>query len=403
MLTGLAAIWAMQGPAEAGAAEPTAVLARLEWGTSVCGDAEGFASRVSKRSPRVRFVERSAQVRVLLSISPEGPALAARVRLEGTGRPALDRHILSPDCDDALDALALVVAITLEGWPAPQRRHSPLRQAPRRVPLAPPATEIPGAGAPAEPPVTLETLPAPSEPAVVPEPSPTPSEPRAAPPVVSPPKSSSPADAPPEPPVASQPVPSEPPDESVENASDGPALRLSAALVVQMLAGVAPAPIAGGGLFLRATWDGEGLFSPEIGVGYTHHRRAGFRETEGEATFALDSGTLEFCPLRIGSAEIALRPCAIGALGRLTASAERTFEGGSRTRPWATAGGGLVGSARWGVFDFRLVGAFSAPFVRDSFRFGTEECVESSCGSNVFDRVDAGVWLAGAAIGFLLR
>jgi hypothetical protein len=401
MLTGLTAIWAMLG-GEAAAAEPAAVLARLEWGTSVCGDAEGFASRVSKRSLRVRFVERAPQVRVLLSIRPEGAALAARVRLEGPGRPALDRHILSPDCDDALDALALVVAITLEGWPAPPRRAPPPRRTPRRVPVPPPATELPVPEARAEPPAALETAPSPDEPAIV-EPLPNPLEPPSPPPTAS---TSEPTAAvegtppAPEPPVVMTPLPLGPPEADGDAAVDGPALRLSAALAVQWLAGLAPAPIAGGGLFLRATWDGEGVLSlsPEFGLGFTHHRGGGFQEPGGEAAFALDSGTLEFCPLRIGNADIALRPCALGSLGRLTATGERTFDGHSRSRPWATAGGGLVGSARWGVFEFRLAGAFSAPFVRDSFSFGSAEN-----GGSVFDRVDAGVWLAGAAVGVLLR
>ena len=100
----------------AGAAER--VPTRLVWDGSTCGSEQDFAARVMQRNRAIRFVSSGEEVAVRLSIAPGPAGLDARVRIEAKGRAPVTRRIQSPDCDDALDALALVVAIGVEGRPA---------------------------------------------------------------------------------------------------------------------------------------------------------------------------------------------------------------------------------------------------------------------------------------------
>ncbi|HKO93809.1 MAG TPA: hypothetical protein VJU61_21795, partial [Polyangiaceae bacterium] len=101
---GCGALW-FAGSARA--APPDAVLTRIDWHGAICGPSQGFAQRVSRRTERVRFVERKEGLRLRVDIERHADAFDATVTFSASGRPPVRRSITSPDCDDALDALAL--------------------------------------------------------------------------------------------------------------------------------------------------------------------------------------------------------------------------------------------------------------------------------------------------------
>jgi hypothetical protein len=349
------------------------VPTRLVWGGSVCGSAEDFVARVGKRTTIARFVQRGQRLVVRARIERRGTGLEASASIEARGRAPIVRRIESPDCDDALDALALVVAIGIEG-----RSGSP-RAAPRarRRPPAP------------EPPAPVETPPEPLTPDVdaaptelpAPEPAPSP-EPA---PVTQPAPAPSPRTSPP---------PSEARVPEVDSkAVSAPAeidvgLGLSAALSI----GVAPQPMLGGALWISAGWARQSVWSPELVFSAQYQRVDGLTRVSGQADFALSAGSLSLCPVRLGTAELVIRPCASGALGRLEGEGHATFDARSSQRPWRAVGGTLEGLARVGVVEFRAVLGAAAPLSRDRFSFDVP-CAEGSiCEADVFHRVAPVIW-----------
>lgn len=356
---------------------------RLVWDGGVCGAADDFAARVGKRSNVVRFVQRGQRLTVRLRIERRGDGLDASARIEERGRAPVVRRLQSPDCDDALDALALVVAIGVEGASHSQRTapRARRRPPPRERPVPPIET-------PAEPlaPEAIETPTEVTAPAPEPAPSPPPpSEPPA-------PAASAPTPRPSPPPPAR-----EPPAASASaldaGASAAPApIELGAGLSAAMAVGVAPDPLWGGALWISAAWARDGIWSPELVVSGQYQRLDSLSRAGGQADFVLSSGSLSVCPLRFGSALLSVRPCASGTLGRLAVDGHSTFDPRSYVRPWRAAGGTLEGLARAGVVEFRAVLGATAPLSRDSFSFDAACAAGSICETDVFHHVEPVIW-----------
>jgi hypothetical protein len=359
---------------------------------------------VLKRTQRVRFVESGERLTVRLSIAPQGDGLDARVVLQAPGRADVVRHIASPDCDDALDALALVVAISLEA------QSQEIRVAPRVAPRRPPSRARPKPAPLPEPPAPPEVSAEPDPVAAPIAPEPPPAE------VPAPPAEPEkpPAAAPPEPATAERPeleIAPPTPAVSVEMDKDpeldaGPSmtsepegLGLAGGISAQVLFGVVPEAMLGGQVWLRGAWERESMWSPELTLGFAHQRRDGYvREDEGQADFELNAGSLALCPLRLGSSTLHVRPCAVGSAGRLKSSGHRTFFPGEYDRPWVTLGGEVQGVARLGVLELRASLGLVGPLIRDRFRFGPPCRAEAPC-EGIFHRVDASLWMAGVGAG----
>jgi hypothetical protein len=359
------------------------VATRLVWDGSACGSAEDFVARVGKRTNVARFVQRGQRLVVRARIERRGAGLEASASIEARGRAPVVRRIESPDCNDALDALALVVAIGIEG------RSSPPRAAPRARRRTPAPERPAPVETPAEP-LTPDVSAAPTElPAPPPEPAPTP-EPSPVPPPA-------PVNEPPtpEPPVLApsppSPAPSAPEVDSkavLAPAEIDVGVGLSAALSI----GVAPQPLLGGALWISAGWVRESVWSPELVLSAQYQRMDGLARVSGQADFALSVASLSLCPVRLGTATIVVRPCASGALGRLEGEGHATFDARSSQRPWRAVGGTLEGLARVGVVEFRAVLGAAAPLSRDSFGFDVP-CVEGPvCEADVFHHVAPVIW-----------
>lgn len=348
----------------------------------------------------MRFVKGGEALTVRLSIAPEGLRLRATLSLDSKGREPVVRHIESPDCDDALDALALVVAISVES----RSRELSERARPRRSRRARPPARRQAREQPAPPEVVPESAASEPDPQLTREPaSPPPSAPL---PVVAPASEPAPAPAelgsPPRAPIA----PAATARQGIEPESAPPPeprarLVFAGGIAAQLLVGAAPTALLGGQIWGRARWERDALFSPELGLSVGHQRLDGFDEPAGQVDFGLSAASLDLCPLRLGRSDFHVQPCLSGSLGRLRSKGEATLFPGGETRPWATWGGNVQLVARWHVVELRGSLGLAQPLVRDGFRFGPA-CAGASCEAGVFHRVEPVVWLStlGAGLAF---
>jgi hypothetical protein len=358
---GCGAFW-ISGPARA--SEPGPVQAQIEWQATTCGNARDFADRVSQRTRHVRFLPGAQQLRLRVRVEPSGGALRAEVTLQGAGKPPVVRRLESPDCDDALDALALVVAISIDQrWrelrtPRPPARS---RRAPRK-PEPPPAADPEGSErGPGE---VVQELPA----VTLSHPSPAPPAPL---PVAEP----------------AAPVQPEPPPLAAP-----PPWSLAAGVAARLTSGAAPEALFGGELWVRAGWERGSAWSPELGTGLLLERSRDFARPEGYADFALSAAALELCPLRIGGPRLRLQPCAVSSFGWLRASGHRTFRAHTQSSPWLTVGAAAQALALLGPIALRLTASVSHPLRRDRYRFDPSDCMSVECAGPAFHRVEPVVW-----------
>jgi hypothetical protein len=395
---------------------PPQVPTRLIWSGDECGRADDFAARVMQRTHAVRFVSSGERVAVRLAIERrEQGGLDASVRIAARGRAAVTRRIRSPDCDDALDALALVVAISVEGRgapatdaPSPARRTAPARATKPAVGVTAPGPDAPAepggigaGGAPASPPTAASPTTPPAGDAAVAEPEALPAAPVETEP---PPGPGEPEPAAPlrpaveAPPAAESPFAAEPP--ALEE-PDRERLELGAGLSAQMSLGIAPDALFGGAAWLSVGWRRPGVWSPELTASWMYQRLNAFEDKLGDADFALNAASVSLCPLRVGSRAFQARPCATFAGGQLASEGHATYQPRSRRRPWAALGGTVELVAKLGMVELRAAIGAAAPLVRDSFGFGSD-CGGAACQADVFHRVEPVIWSGalGAGVGF---
>jgi hypothetical protein len=392
------------------------VATRLIWDGGECGRADDFAARVMRRTRAVRFVSSGERIAVRLAIERRAQGgLDASVKIAARGRPAVTRRIQSPDCNDALDALALVVAISVEGRGRATDSSAPgaaRRVAPRKT--TPPASTapVPGASdaaqpAPAKAPATTDppalepsTEAAPAAGAGVSETAEAPVVVEA--PAPAPPAAAASAPAPPKVVAESPPEASWAADESLPVLGDARQehLAFGGGLAAQVSLGIGPEALLGGALWVSVGWRRPGLWSPEVNLSWMYQRLDNFEDPLGDASFTLNGGSIDLCPLRIGNATFEARPCATAMSGRIVSEGHQTFEARTENRPWGAIGGTIELSARLGLVELRAAIGAAAPLVRDEYRFGGE-CAGRACEADVFHRVEPVIWSGalGAGVG----
>jgi hypothetical protein len=349
--------------AAAGPAELAAASARLEvQALPDCTTREELAARVTARSRRIHFDDEGAAgptVRAVIAHGPHG-AVGELVIVQPDGRTS-SRRLSAASCAEATDAIALIIALTLDpmaasapasasasssassaaGRPGPtalspspppsgptpplpavkEASHAPLEAAPARPPAPARSAESPAR-------TEREALPSPSanrEPSVV-------ASPRASP-------------------VATQ-------------------NRFGGGAAVQEIFGLTPGALPGLNAYLIAALDREALWSPAVVVAGTHAWSGGLGEPGGTAAFTLDAVTLDACALRLHLAPFEARACGTALYGRLGAIGSNTYSPATAARPFVAAGGALLLTLELGRL-FELSGRFgaSASLIRDSFAF----------------------------------
>jgi len=339
------------------AAQPkTAVMsARLELvADPSCTTRSDLMARVRRRSPRVVFGDDPGALAVRARFSALRPgAVAGDLTLARAGAVPSTRRVVARSCTEAADAVALMIAVTLD--PASVENTEPSD-------TTPPARAPSGDAEPSKPSDHNGAAAEPNTPA-----------------------SSTAPGAPEKPPErpALKPSTSEttPPSGGEPERPSAPMRGLfSAELAAEAFAGPTPGLMPAFGLFVLAGVDRVEPWSPSVFVGATHAWRPGLDEPGGRVSFELDAASLDACPLRLRLAFVDARPCVSVLLGRFSARGTDTNNPtGESVRPFSVVGGSVLARARlvW-LLEASARVAVGASVVRDSFEFG----------STVFHRVD---------------
>ncbi len=347
--------------AAAAPAELASTSARLEvQALPDCTTREELAGRVTARSHRIHFDDEQATgptVRAVIAHGPHG-AVGELVIVQPDGRIS-SRRLSAASCAEATDAIALIIALTLDPMSVSASGAAPTS------PAAAAAAGRPAATAP--PPSAPQTGPTPAAPAT--------DEPPRLPPGPGPAPAPAPsADAPTRPDRGAPPAPSARREPSVVASPPAPPVatqsRFGGGVSAQAIFGLTPGALPGLGVYLIAALDREALWSPAIVATGTHAWSSGLMEPGGTAAFTLDAVTLDACALRLRLSPFAARACGTALYGRLGASGSVTYAPATAARPFAAAGGALLFSLELGRL-FELSGRLgaSASLIRDSFAF----------------------------------
>lgn len=315
-------------------AEPAvpAVAARLELEAAPsCATWPALVAGVARRSSRIRLVTTTTATPSLfasLRSAADGSLVAELLVVNAGGRRA-QRRLLAPSCAEAVDALALVIAITLD----------------------PASVTAGGEDSTAKRPADEASAPELAEPAK--------------------------ADAARVNAGENQPrrAKRELNDEAAQGVPASPGAmdvrlhwRVGAAFVAA--SGPAPQLMPGLGLGLLAAWERTGLLSPAARVSAAHYWLSGLRETDGTADFQLDAGSVDVCPIRLRGGPLAIRACANVQAGRMLASGSRTFSARSKSRPFVVLGGSsLVTASLPAGFEAGASLAVGRALVEDEYVF----------------------------------
>ena len=289
-----------------------------------CTTRAELITRVRARSPRVRFVDdgNALAIRVQISTSSSG-VVAADVTLASGGTPPSVRRVPARSCTEAADAVALIIAVTLDPTSVGTRTNT--------------STAKEGTTAAASGASSVND-----------------GEPRAEAPATASPNA--------EPPVANA---------VRSGASPWGRTSFSAQLSAEVLVGVAPGAMPSIALSAMASFDRPSLWSPAFVLGVRHAWRTEVPENGGRASFKLDAATLDACPLRFRVGAIEARPCGSLLFGGFSAQGTDTLNPAAESvRPFWVIGGAAVVTADL-AWHIQLSGrlAVGANLVRDSFEF----------------------------------
>jgi hypothetical protein len=333
-----------------------------------CGSSQELARRVAHRSDRVRIAsspENAIVARAEIRSASSGGVEATLTMIEPSGK-RWSRLVRSATCEEALDAIALVLAVAFspELSPVPEPVPEPAPAPPRVRPPEPrprPAPSDTERRAPPAPP------PAASEPAPAPEPPPPP------PPV--------------EPAPAPRPLVDRPAPPKVVAPIDSAVGSVGA--TGSLVWGPAPNVMPGVSIFGSLRWTRDSVISPAVQLRISHFWMFGYAAPGGVASFNLDTATVLLCPIWLQEHRVSVQLCASGEAGRLWVKGTQTQNGATRGRPYVALGA----AAAFGI-DFGRGIAFTtfanggAPLMRDSFQFRPE----------VFYEVPVVVLTAGAGV-----
>ncbi len=288
---------------------PDEVTASLELVTTPgCGSEPELASAIASRSERIRIVSRETATRALrIELKDSGSALVATLTLTQPSGRRSQRTLKAASCAEALDAVALVAAVSLDPTAS---------SAPSEVPTAEPAR-------------------------------------------------------PPAPPVAERPCPPCADEAARREDAEARGLVTSVGLWFEALSGPAPAVMPGIAAGVMLAYERGSVLSPAVRLSYAHFARGDFRETAGTADFTLDAATVELCPLRAKAGPLAVYPCLLRVTGGvLGAEGRGTVGPRSRGRPWWVVGSSLIALLRpSSSLEFSMTLGAGRPLVRDRFQF----------------------------------
>lgn len=319
------------------AAEPRPVRASLELrAPDACGAPRALLERVERRSARIRFEAPGAGVRRVRAEVQKLSATEYRALLSlwsSEGRE-LVRELRAGNCAEAFDALALVIAVTLD-----------------------PDADLGSEGQGGSRPSRSSAAPASSDPASEVEAETAERSEGAAPDR----RAAAPA------------APSERPTQKAAASPSGRPLVPSFGVLGALRSGPAPGVMPGLGLFVAL--DGLPGF-PErslLRLSAARYSRGDFEASGGVAEFELDALRLDVCPLGLGHGPLRLHGCLELELGELEAAGTATIDARKEARPWRSLGAAAsLGYSPLPVLELGALAGLEHPLVRDRFEFEPE-------------------------------
>jgi hypothetical protein len=245
-----------------------------------CGSEAELSRSITRRSDRIR-IDATSDRRLRIAIRTEGTLTRVELSLtQATGRRST-RTLKASSCDEALEAAALVAAVSLD--PAASTALEPVEED----------------GPPSEPPP---------------------------PPVLKPP-----------------PVP-KPPPSATPPRKRAPRWSLGAAVVGEAHWAPAPHAMLGPGLVVHGSYELLSVLAPTLRVkgslGLWARRVAA--DNPGIVRFTLRSFTGELCPVRLGVPMLGILPCGFWMEGRVWAAGRKFPVTHEHDRPFRAYGGSLV-------------------------------------------------------------
>jgi hypothetical protein len=308
-----------------------------------CPSGEGFMQRIRARLGVSRTA--SGDGRTLnVQIAPSGRGYSGRLSLIGPDGRSTTKSLEARDCEDLVDALALVAALAVESDDDAARAEAQDPEARRSRATTPTASSSPTPVAPAASPSATRGTPA----------APPNETPRSTPVV----------------------VPTRLPVDRASEPTAGSGIGLELGGLVAL--GPAPTPVYGGALSFVWIAPGDGLFQPAFQLGAGAAFAPDLAEPSGKARFAWLTVRAAAYLLRwtLGG-EIVVRAGAIGDVGVLLARGLETLSPASSSRGWLSLGVALSLDAPLGSrFTFRPVLGVEAPLRRDRYAFGSTDFFE---------------------------
>jgi hypothetical protein len=284
-----------------------------------CATRESISAAVRTRGARIELAPSAPlELQVVLQRASE-KATSAVLRVEWPDGRRSERSLTAPSCAEAADALALLIALTLD----PTSARAQLSPAPASEPSAtdPPATQAVD---------------------------------RARPPA------SDSASAPPTDSASAV-------DEADEDADAFSHFALG--LAAQGTLGPAPRIMPGVALIAHIAWRGAGLWTPLFQVRVARSW-LGTERAAGRADFELDAAHAAACVIGLRGEALAARACASGAIGSLRARGSDTYDPKAHARLWLSAGAELLLTAELiGPLEAQAGAGASVPFYRHRFAF----------------------------------
>ncbi len=313
-----------QSPIDSAGAAPQATKARLELrGVPDCISRSEVAARVAARSSRIQFVDEAAIAATVALTSARAGNVVAELALSAVGIEPAPRRIVARSCAEAADAIALMIAVTLD--PTLKRKSA----------VGAGGADTAGGGS--------------ASPDVATTPATPPTE-----------KPDQPVKGP-EPPVIVEPA--------TPVAHEPARRRFGVYVAGETTFGPAPAVMPGIALHGMTALERDGVWAPALFVGLTHAWRSDLSQSNGAASFTLDAATVDVCPLRFGGSLLAARPCASALVGRLASAGSDTIDGASAARPFGAAGAALTATFGTTVELYARLG-IGVTLLRDAYEIG---------------------------------
>jgi hypothetical protein len=173
---------------------------------------------------------------------------------------------------------------------------------------------------------------------------------------------------------------------------------------VELIGGPAPGVLYGVGIGSMWVWERRSVISPAARITLVYFFGQEFQETGGTAYFDLKQGTLDLCPLKLGSEMLAAHFCASLAYGVLKAEGRQTTDPKTELWPWWVLGGTFLGTLRpVELFEVQAFGTVGTPLYRNVvFQFGCADGV-TDCEPNRFHEIPTVTAYGGVALGVFFR